>query len=144
MDIQEIQISSILMDKESYTRSSLDQHVVNTYVDALKQGFSLPPITVFREEEKYWLADGYLRLEAMRQLGFSKVFAEIYKGGRRDAILFSLSANATHGLARTQADKHWVIHKLLGDPEWRHLSDQEIASCCDVSEGLVREIRNTL
>ena len=39
------------------------------------------------------------------------------KGTQRDAILWSISANATHGLRRTNEDKRRAVTRLLQDPE---------------------------
>jgi hypothetical protein len=36
----------------------------------------------------------------------------------RDAILFSVSANGTHGQRRTNEDKRRAVLCLLNDPEW--------------------------
>jgi hypothetical protein len=65
----------------------------------------------------------------------------VHEGGRRDAILFAVGANATHGLRRTNADKRRAVLTLLHDPEWRQWSDSEIAHKCRVSRPLVAEMR---
>jgi ParB-like chromosome segregation protein Spo0J len=36
--------------------------------------------------EKYWLFDGYHRLEAMKSLGFNRCDVIINRGDRRDAL----------------------------------------------------------
>lgn len=144
MTVREIPISSIHFDPEFCIRSPSEQSVVETYVFAIEQGDCLPPLTVFQDGEIYWLADGYLRLEAFRKMGRSEILVEIYRGGQRDAILYSLGANASHGIARTQADKCWVIRKLLTDPEWCRLTNLEIAERCAVSDRLVQQVRAQL
>lgn len=144
MTVREIPISSIQVDLEFYIRSPSEQSDIDTYVYAIERGDRLPPLTVFQDGDSYWLADGYLRLEAFRKVGRSQILVEIFKGGQRDAILYSLSANASHGLARTSADQRWVIQKLLTDPEWCHLTDLEIAERCAVSDRLVQQVREQL
>lgn len=37
----------------------------------------------------------------------------------REAILFIVGANASHGLRRTNADKRRTVERLLADEEWR-------------------------
>jgi hypothetical protein len=59
----------------------------------------------------------------------------------REAILFSVGANATHGIRRTNADKRNAVLKLLGDPEWGQWSDSQIAKICGVSHAFVGEMR---
>jgi hypothetical protein len=52
---------------------------------------------------------------------------------RRDALLFSVGANAIHGHRRTNEDKRRAVDVLLNDPEWRVWNDSEIARRCGVS-----------
>lgn len=62
-------------------------------------------------------------------------------GGIREAILFSLGANANHGLRRTNRDKRRAVLTLLNDEEWTQWSNLQIAKRCGVDEGLVRKLR---
>lgn len=62
-------------------------------------------------------------------------------GPRRDAILYSVGANSTHGLRRTNADKRRAVETLLRDEEWQGWSNRKIAEVCGVSEFMVREAR---
>ena len=64
--------------------------------------------------------------------------AEIRHGSQRDAIMFACSANATHGLRRTQADKRNAIETMLRDPEWSRMSDREIGKACATTRLLER------
>jgi hypothetical protein len=58
-------------------------------------------------------------------------------GGRREAILHSVGANAEHGWRRTNEDKSRAIQTLLNDPEWAQWSDREIARRCGVHHDTV-------
>ena len=53
--------------------------------------------------------------------------------------LFALSANATHGQPRTNADKRRSVE--LAFDEWPKLSDREIARICAVNPSLVADVR---
>jgi hypothetical protein len=44
-------------------------------------------------------------------------------------------------LRRTNKDNRHAVLTLLGDDEWEHWSDREVARRCDVSDELVRGIR---
>jgi hypothetical protein len=100
----------------------------------------LPPPTVFfdgEDGEVYWLADGFHRVQAYMVLEHTEIVCDVRKGGKRDATLFSLGANATHGLRRTNEDKRRAVLTMLNDPEWRTWSDSEIARHCNVSDKTV-------
>ena len=66
------------------------------------------------------------------------------EGTLRDAILFSFSANGTHGLRRTAADKRKAVMAMLEDIEWQDWSDREIARQCCVSHPFVSAIRKEM
>nr|WP_244557034.1 hypothetical protein [Fulvimarina manganoxydans] len=69
--------------------------------------------------------------------------ADIRQGTRRDAILHSVGANATHGMRRTNADKRRAVTRLLEDAEWAAWSDREIARRCGVSQPFVGSMRES-
>ena len=62
-------------------------------------------MVVFCDGTDYWLADGFHRLEAHRQVGFRDIEVDLKLGTKRGAILYAVGANASHGLRRTPADK---------------------------------------
>lgn len=57
---------------------------------------------------------------------------------------YSVGANATHGLRRTNADKRRAVETLLRDEEWGAKSDRWIAEKCGVGNQLVGHIRREL
>jgi hypothetical protein len=42
-------------------------------------------------------------------------------------VLYTVGANATHGLRRSNADKRRAVSMLLDDPEWAQWSNLAIA-----------------
>ena len=62
-------------------------------------------------------------------------------GGRREAILHSVGANAEHGWRRGNEDKRKAVQTLLNDPEWAGWSDREIARRCGVAPSSVGALR---
>jgi len=90
-----------------------------------------------------WLADGFHRFLAPRAAGLSEFPADVRPGTERDALLFSISCNGTHGLPRTNTDKHQAVTLLLADAQWSQLSDREIARRCQVSHKFVQEVRRS-
>ena len=139
--IQEMSIRSITVDHGLQSRVATDPEIVKDYADSLIAGSVFPPITVFFDGRKYWLADGFHRLAAYRRVGRDSIPADLKEGEKRDAVLFSVGANAKMGLRPTQADKRKSIMMLLKDDEWFNWSDSSIAKWCGVSASMVGRIR---
>lgn len=137
-------LDAIQIDGGTQSRASLNQTVVDEYAGAIKDGATFPPIVVFYDGDKHWLADGFHRFHAYRQLGRAGTDADIRQGTRRDAILHSVGANETHGLRRTREDKRRAVLTLLSDPEWSAWTDREIAKACLVDHKTVSEVRAEL
>jgi hypothetical protein len=68
----------------------------------------------------------------------------VRQGSQRDAILYSVGANAAHGLKRTNADKRRAVETLLNDSEWGQWSNRKIAQVCAVDESTVRVYRESI
>jgi hypothetical protein len=138
-----IEISRIKTDGGTQPRVSTHQETVAEYREAYKAGIKMPPVTLFFDGTEYWLADGFHRFWAAKEAGLTEIYEEIHPGTLRDAILFSLSANAKHGLRRTNADKRKAIQTLLDDPEWRGWSNEKIAEVCAVSPHTVADAKKS-
>jgi len=119
MNLIEIPLSEIQLDERAQPRCELDPSIIEEYAEHMKAGATLAPIDVFKGPEGTILADGYHRFRAGQVAELSHLPATVHEGGRRDAILFGVGANATHGLRRTSADKRRAVLTLLHDPEWR-------------------------
>lgn len=134
-------ISYIRQDGGTQTRSGLDSDTVYAYAQDMAAGDQFPAIDVYYDGAAYWLADGFHRLEAARENGEKSIIAKVHQGTQRDAILASASANARHGLRRTNQDKRRAVLRLLMDDEWGQWSDREIARRCHVSHPFVAKVR---
>lgn len=139
-----VDLGRIRIDGGTQSRVSIDERVVAEYTELVQAGAKLPPPVVYYDGGDYWLADGFHRVYAHRGIGTVKVACEVRAGGLRDAILFSVGANAVHGLRRTNADKHRAVEKLLLDREWSSNSDRWIADRCAVSVDMVNRARRAL
>ena len=141
-EIRELRLDSIRIDPALQPRVTVDQGVVAEYADAMEAGDTFPAIVVFHDGSTFWLADGWHRVEAARSVRDKRaLLAEVHEGTRRDALLYSLGANAAHGLRRSNEDKRKAVQRLLADPEWATWSDREIARVCRVSPTSVGNIR---
>lgn len=146
MERQSILLALIRTDGGTQARVGLNQKVLAEYIELVREAggwpAAWPPVVVFNDGTTFWLADGFHRTAAARQSSYCLcVPAEIIRGSRRDAILYAVGANATHGCRRTNADKRNAIQILLSDPQWSQWSDNEIAKRCQVSNHLVGEVR---
>lgn len=136
-----LDIATIRVDGGTQSRASLYQNVVDDYASAIGEGASFPAVVVFYDGQDHWLADGFHRYHAHTKLGLAEIDADIRQGTRRDAILYSVGANESHGLRRTNEDKRRAVLTLLSDSEWVNWSDGEIARQCFVSQPFVSKMR---
>jgi hypothetical protein len=145
---QLIPLEAIPTDGAAQVRLKIRPAVVRAYAQAMRQqvkeaGLRFPPIVLFSDGPRYTLADGFHRVLAARQAGLTEFPALVRAGNERDALLSSLSANAGHGLPRSNADKRRAVALLLADPEWSTWSDHAIARHCQVSQVLVSKMRKS-
>ncbi len=139
-----INVADITVDPRCQPRQRIDEVTVAEYVQAMRDGATFPPVTVYQDGETSWLADGFHRIAAAKEAGLATVPADIRPGDIRAAMLHAVGANATHGLRRSNADKRRAVETLLGDDEWASWSDHEIARRCAVSQPFVSDRRNSL
>ena len=136
-----IPIDAIRRNGGTQVRAQTDWLIVDDYAQAMKDGATFPPIVVYFDGSEYWLSDGFHRVEAAERAGLTEIAADVRRGTQRDAILNACSANAAHGLRRTNADKRRAVETLLRDEEWAKWSDSEIARRCAVSQPFVSQMR---
>jgi len=141
-----IDLNKIRIDGGTQPRAAIDEEVVSEYIDHLGAGGTFPPVVVFDDSKQYWLADGFHRYHAHKRaqasgLPITAIQASVRPGTQRDAILYSVGANAVHGLRRTNADKRRAVQCLLDDPEWRLWNNHEIARRCGVGDDMVASMR---
>jgi hypothetical protein len=134
-------LSEIRTDAGCQPRSGISDYVVSEYHAHLSRGGDLPPVAVFYDGSEYYLADGYHRFHAHDRAGLKRINAVISQGTLREAVLYSLGANQTHGLRRSNEDKRRAVERMFGDDEWRNWSDAKIAEHIGVSQTFVRDLR---
>lgn len=142
--IKSVNIRAIRIDGGTQSREKLDQVVVSEYAELMKEGVEFPPISVVHDGSEYYLADGFHRLLAAQTAGKASINCDVITGTLRDAVLYSLSANSSHGLRRTIDDKRKSVMTMLEDIEWSEWSDREIARQCHVSHPFVTKLRGLM
>lgn len=143
-EILTLPIDTISISGGTQSRVSLNQDAVAEYAEVIRLAGELPPVVVFNDGDNdgLWLADGFHRFHAHRAAGALEIVCDVRVGTQRDAILFSVGANAAHGLRRTNDDKRKAVKTLLDDAEWATWSDREIARQCGVSAPFVASVRS--
>lgn len=146
MTTWQLEVSRIIADADLQPRVELSSDIIAEYADEMKAGALFPPVIVFKDgdDSPAYLADGFHRYYAAKKAEKTTISAEIRHGGKREAILYSVGANATHGMRRTNADKRRAVMRMLSDTEWAKKSDREIARQCVVTHPFVSDVRAEL
>ena len=136
-----LSILSIRRDGNTQPRNKINSNTVKKYAESMKRGDIFPPVLVYFDGTDYWLADGFHRILASESIGITSISGTVRRGTQRDAIFYSVEANATHGLRRTNADKRRAVLILLEDEEWSKWTNVAIAKACGVAESFVRKLK---
>ncbi len=134
-------LKEIRLNGGTQMRDAISQDTVQDYAEVLDE---LPPVVVFDDGKQCWLADGFHRVKAAQFARRETIQCEVHKGTRREAVLYAVGANASHGLRRSNGDKRKAIMVLLSDKEWSRWSNREIARQCQVSRAFVDVLRRQL
>lgn len=144
----DLNIDLIETDKTLQARVRMDPAHVERLKEVVekKQPRRGDPAVVFKVKDAegadhYLTADGFHWIQAHRELGRRRVHVQLREGTRTDALRYALSANATHGLPRTTADKERAVELALKDEDIGNKSTKFIARLCQVSEGLAARVR---
>ena len=143
LEVDYLALNEIQLDDTTKPRVCLNLKHIKVLEHQIEDGQKLDPVVVFYDGESYWLADGFHRWYAHRNQEEEVIACAIHQGSRRDAVLYSVGANADNkpALPRSQEDKRRAVMTLLNDPEWSAWSDREIARLCKVHHSTVSTIR---
>ena len=140
--ITRLKLAMIVLDAGTQIRAQLDDDTVEEYAAAMKEGAKFPPAMVFHDGSQYLLADGFHRVAAAVRNGFKDFAFDVRAGSKSETLKYALSANAQHGLKRTNADKRRSVELAL--MEWPHFADAELARICAVGNKFVGDIRREM
>lgn len=151
-------LDQIQRHETTQPREHVSAQVIEEYSDEMaaradgvvinKTGQAWPALVVYEDtsgegEPVHWLADGYHRLAAAERAGLAQIQVELHEGTLKDAVLYSVGANQTHGLRRTSADKQRAVRRALA-VAGSEQSDNWIAERCGVSAPTVAKVRAAL
>lgn len=144
--VEYLTLDEIRRDGGTQPRAAINLQHVKLLEEQMEDGQQLEPVRVFYDGESYWLADGFHRWHAHRNREEEVIACVIHTGSLRDAVLYSVGANADHkpALPRSREDKLQAVLTLLQDPEWEKWSDRQIAKQCKVSQPFVSKLRQNL
>lgn len=141
-EIDSIPLHGVCIHADTQSRVAMNEATIADYTEAIIGGADLPPVVTFFDGAVFWLADGFHRYFAHKAAGTLEIKSELHDGTLRDAVLYSVGANASHGLRRTNEDKRRAVMMLLNDAEWSAWSQEKIAKACSVSTGFVSKLAN--
>lgn len=119
----------------------LDQSTVDKYVELMRDGLDFPPVEIIFDGKVHWLWDGFHRYRAHQLLERKEIRANVEVGNKRDAVWYSLGANATHGLPRPYGSLKAIVMTVLNDKAWSLKSDDEIARHVHCTRQYVHALR---
>lgn len=144
---QSIDPKIIRTDLGTQARNGNSEETIEEYVEAMENGAEFPPLVVFFDivTSLYILADGFHRLIAhLRVRPNGPIIVEQYSGTVEDAQWYSIGANKSHGLKRTNEDKRNAVELALLHTNGVGKSDNSIANHVGVSQKSVCNIRRRL
>ena len=129
LSVQTVAVETLISQTEVFPNSS---EIINEWVDLIKVPSNCSPLEVCFDGMKYYLFDGYHRLEAMKRLGFNECHVIVHKGDRREALRRYIKDKLKGKYAYKQQHvfKH-CIQILISDPVWSVLNDEELARLFD-------------
>jgi len=99
------------------------------------------PIVAFRIRGKLKVVDGFTRGRAAIAAGWKTVPVAIMTGTAEDALRYAFGCNATHGYARTNADKRKAVLMAIAHyKDDQQVTQAQIALICKVSHTYVRKL----
>lgn len=133
-----VRLDTIVFDAGTQIRASIDQQVVSDYAEAMTSGAVFPPIVLFHDGTRHYLADGFHRFLAAQRIQWRELEADVRPGTKEDALWFALGANRTNGKRLNEADKTHAVAMALA--MWPTKMQREIADHVGCSESLVSKV----
>ncbi|MEM1349667.1 MAG: hypothetical protein AAGI01_13990, partial [Myxococcota bacterium] len=151
-----VTLADVRTDGGTQPRVQLDDATLNEYAERMAldedtgavvdpEGRVWEELVVYNDEDGVlWLADGFHRMHAALLAGLAEFQVRYKSGSQRDAVRYSLGANATHGKRRTNADKRRAVERALRDEQWSTFTDARVAQLCKVTKTFVGNVRREL
>jgi len=110
-----LKVEELAFDENLYPRLKVSWLTAYQYAQAMKAGAVFPPIVVGELNGKYYLVDGWHRVEARRILGEEFVNAVVKRfESERELFAEAVRLNSSHGKPLSVVEKTRIIHRLEG------------------------------
>ena len=126
LSVEILAIETLINGIETFPNSP---EIVNEWVELIGPTNDFSPMKVCFDGDKYWLFDGYHRLEAVKSLGFNQCDVIIYRGDRRDALRRYIKdkLKVKGGRTVSKVFRH-CMDVLIKDKEWLGLETKQLAN----------------
>lgn len=133
-----VALSKIAFDAGTQVREAISEQTVSDYAERMAEGVEFPPVVVFHDGSRYYLADGFHRALAAQRNKCQAISAMVMPGTLQDALWFALGANRINGQRLTNADKTHAVKIALHT--WPTKMQQDIAEQVGCSPSLVSKV----
>lgn len=116
MKTQALSVDLLQTDADTQNRSAINEDAAGDYADLITESdgkWPFPPLDVFHDDAEYFVSDGFHRLLGAKQAERGSVPCIVHKGTARDARIFGMTANDTHGLRLSRAERRENVEWLL-------------------------------
>jgi hypothetical protein len=115
MTTKTLSIDLLRIDADTQARVAISGETVDEYAEVIEgeKKWPLGAIDVFYDGTDYFVADGFHRTLAAIRVKRASIPCKIHKGTARDARVFGMTANDSHGLRMSRADKRKCVEWLL-------------------------------
>ena len=126
LSVEIIVIETLISGTEIFPNSP---EIVNEWVELIGPTNDSSPMKVCFDGDKYWLFDGYHRMEAMKSLGFTQCDVIIFRGDRREALRRYIKdkLKVKGGRTVSKVFRH-CMDVLIKDKEWLGLETKQLAN----------------
>lgn len=138
--MERVVLTAIAFDAGTQIREAINESVVADYADRMTEGAQFPPVVLFHDGNRYYLADGFHRYMAAQRNRFIDIDADVRAGTKEDALWFALGANKANGHRMTAGDKRHAIRVAI--ETWPERSGAAIAEQVGCSPQYVLQIKS--
>lgn len=114
--LETLSIDLLRLDGGTQARIKINEDTVDDYADVLTEAggdWPFDPNDVFHDGSDYFVADGFHRTLAAIRVKRASIPCRVHQGTSKDAKIFGMTANDTHGLRMSREDKRACVEWLL-------------------------------